>query len=286
VSDAARISGTTAVYGILGAPVSGSLSPAMHNAAFRALGLDAVYVAFPVEAAHLATAVQGLAAAGVRGFNVTVPHKTALLPLLHRITPPAQAIGAVNTVRCEGGRLAGTNTDGEGFLLALAHDLGWQPAGRHALMLGAGGSARAIAHALLDAGVAALDIANRTPARAEALAADCRTRFPAARVGVLSLDALAGTAPHLLVNTTTVGMGDGRSPVELAPVGVREAVVDIVYNPLETPLLAQARALGLAAANGIGMLLFQGWAAFRFWTDREPPLEAMRAALPAGPSGT
>ena len=279
------ISGTTRLYGIVGDPVKASLSPVMQNAAFRALGIDAVYVPFPVAADRLAAAVRGLAALGVEGFNVTVPHKQALLPLLDRVLPDALALGAVNTVRREGARLIGTNTDGEGFLLSLRRDLGWAPQGKHVLLLGAGGSARAIAFCLLNAGVARLSIANRTAERATALVADTRTRFPAARVEALPLEGAAGLAPDLLVNSTTLGMasnatGAGRNPVDLARLGVREAVVDIVYNPLETPLLAQAHSLGLPCTNGIGMLLYQGGAAFRFWTDREPPLEAMRAALP------
>ncbi len=273
------LSGASLVYGVLGHPIAQSLSPAMLNAAFRALGLDAVYVPFPVAPADLPAAVTGLVAAGVRGFNVTVPHKSAILPLLHEILPEARAIGAVNTVAVERGRLRGTNTDAAGFLLALREDLGWAPAGRSVLLLGAGGAARAIAFALLGARVGRLGIANRTRARAEALVAECRTRFPATRSDVLALEQVAGVAPDLLVNATTVGMGDGRAPVPLADVGVREALLDIVYHPLETPLLAAARAQGLRCANGIGMLLYQGAAAFQFWTQREPPVAAMREAL-------
>jgi shikimate dehydrogenase len=253
----------------------------MHNAAFQALGINAVYAAFPAPPERLTEAVRGLAAAGIGGFNLTVPHKTAILPLLDRIEPEAAAIGAVNTVRCQEGRLSGTNTDGGGFLLSLRHDLDWNPAGKRVLMLGAGGAARGIAHALLEAGTGELLIANRTPERARELAAHCLARFPKARVTALGIGEAAGQAPHLLVNTTTVGMGDGRSPVELAAVGVREAVVDIVTHPPETPLLRQAKALGLPCANGVGMLLHQGVLAFQYWTGRTPPADVMRAALEA-----
>ncbi len=275
------INGETRIYGLLGWPVRATLSPAMHNAAFRALGVNAVYVAFPTPAEHLAAAVHGLAAAGVAGFNLTVPHKSAILPLLQRVEPHAAAMGAVNCVRIEAGNLSGTNTDGEGFLLSLRHDLHWDPHGKRALMLGAGGAARGIAHSLLGAGLAELLIANRTPDRARALAAECLARFPTARVEALPLAAAGGHAPQLLVNTTTVGMGDGQRPVDLTATGVSEALVDIVYHPLETPLLAQARAMGLACTNGVGMLLYQGVAAFRYWTGREPPQDAMRNALEA-----
>ncbi|MCZ6645041.1 MAG: shikimate dehydrogenase [SAR324 cluster bacterium] len=279
MSAAVSVDGKTRLYGILGHPVTSSLSPAMQNAAFAALGLNAVYVPFPVQPRQLPKVARGLAAAGVAGFNLTVPHKLAILPLLDEITPEARAIGAVNTVRCENGRMSGTNTDGEGFLLSLAHDLAWQPEGKRALLLGAGGAARGIAISLLEKGLAALHIANRTPEKAEALAADCRDLYPGAELRASGLEEAPDSAPHLLVNATTVGMGDGASPVELARVGVREALLDIVYTPPETPLLAQAAALDLPHANGMGMLLHQGWLAFRFWTEREAPLEVMRAAL-------
>lgn len=285
------IDGKTRLYGILGHPITGSLSPAMHNAAFRALGLNAAYVPFPVLPDDLPAAARGLAAAGVAGFNLTVPHKLAILPLLKEITPEARAIGAVNTVRCGdagsgGGHMAGTNTDGEGFLLSLQHDLSWTPQGKRVLLLGAGGAARGIAISLLGAGAAALHIANRTPGRAEALAADCRAHAPACEVTASGLEAAVGAAPHLLVNATTVGMGaGGGSPVELRAVGVRDAVIDIVYHPPQTPLLAQAEAQGLKHANGIGMLLYQGALAFRFWTDRDAPIAVMRAALEEGLAG-
>lgn len=291
---ATPLSGAARVYGVLGHPITHSLSPAMHNAGFAALRLDAVYVPLPVQPKDLQTAVAGLSAVGVHGFNLTVPHKTAILPLLAEVHPEAHAIGAVNTVRREGTRLIGTNTDGKGFLLSLTHDLDLNPAGSFVLMIGAGGAARGIAFALLGAGTERLVIANRTPERADVLAADCRTRFPKARVDVMPLGSsdhpdaqLAGLGPDLLVNTTTVGMGDPgnlATPISLAPVGVRQAVIDIIYHPLETVLLGEAQTLGLRTANGIGMLLYQGAEAFRFWTDREPPVDVMREALLQGKS--
>ena len=276
------LDGATAVYGLLGHPVRQSLSPAMHNAAFGSLAINAAYLPFPTPSDKLEAAVLGLSAAGVKGFNLTLPHKTAILPMLSEILPAARAIGAVNTVRNDDGRLSGTNTDGEGFLRSLAEDLSFDPTGKEALLLGAGGAARAIAFALLNAGVSRLVIANRTEARAESLAADCKARNPARSIEAASIHDLAGAAPQLLVNATTVGMGDGKNPVELEALRVREAVIDIVYHPLETPLLIQAKALGLAHANGIGMLLYQGAAAFTFWTHREAPVKVMRAALLEG----
>lgn len=275
--------GQTRLYGVLGHPVQASLSPALQNAGFRALGLNALYVAFPVHPDHLAVAVRGLVAAGVAGFNLTVPHKVAILPLLDTVLPEAQAIEAVNTVRCEpvgsGVRLSGTNTDGTGFLRSLELDLNVRPGGKRILMLGAGGAARGIAHALLRERAATLWIANRTLDRAVELAGSLRARYPDARIEALPLSGTAGLAPHLLVNTTTVGMGDGKAPVRLGEVGVTEAVIDIVYHPAETPLLAEARALGLPHTNGIGMLLYQGTAALEFWTSQPAPAGPMRKAL-------
>jgi shikimate dehydrogenase len=275
--------GQTRLYGVLGHPVAASLSPAFQNAGFRALGLNALYVAFPVLPDDLAVAVRGLAAAGIAGFNLTAPHKVAILPLLERILPEAQAIGAVNTVRCEpagsGTRLIGTNTDGSGFLRSLERDLNLHPRGKRILMLGAGGAARGIAHALLREQAATLWIANRTLSRAVELVAALRAHYPAAQIEALPLESAPGLAPHLLVNTTTVGMGDGKSPLRLSAVRVQEAVVDIVYHHAETPLLAEARALGLPHTSGIGMLLYQGAAGFEFWTGKTAPVEPMRAAL-------
>ncbi|MDH4120706.1 MAG: shikimate dehydrogenase [Deltaproteobacteria bacterium] len=275
------IDGTTRLYGVLGHPVSHSLSPAMHNAAFGHLGINAAYVAFPVAPARLPQAIAGLWALGVAGWNLTVPHKESILPLLNTVLPAAQALGAVNTVRVEeDGSLTGTNTDGEGFLRSLDKDLGWNPAGRKALVLGAGGSARAVAAALLAGGVAELILANRTLERAEELAALCRGLAPQAKIDPLPLDQLEGLAPHLLVNTTTVGMGESHlAPVALERVGVTQAVLDIVYSPPVTPLLAAAQRLGLAHANGLGMLLYQGALAFTFWTGQPAPEDVMRKAL-------
>ena len=276
------IDGETLLYGILGHPVRSSLSPAMHNADFQALEINAVYLPFPVSPEKLPQAVKGLVASGVCGFNLTVPHKVAILPLLDEITPEAKSTGAVNTIRCRNGWMAGTNTDGEGLLKSLQEDLNWSPASKQVLLLGAGGAARGIAFGLLNAGAESLIIANRTLTKAKSLAGDCRAGFRKAKVEALPLDGLDGLEVHLLVNATSVGMGDGASPVELEKVGVSEGVADIVYSPLETPLLAQAKALGLPTANGLGMLLHQGWLAFKFWTGREPPLEVMRQALLEG----
>jgi shikimate dehydrogenase len=273
------IDGGTRIYGIIGHPVRHSLSPVMQNAAFEALGLNARYVPFPVEPRRVGEALAGLAAAGVQGLNVTVPHKQAVMPFLKGLSGAARAIGAVNCLRlADDGGYEGTNTDGVGFMLSLQHDLDFSPVGKVVLMLGAGGAARAIGWHLLEAGVARLTIANRTFERAQELARALRAD-PGGEVDAIPFDAVEGKGPHLLINATSVGMGDGHAPVRLRTVEVREAVMDIVYSPPSTPLLEQARELGLARANGMGMLLYQGVAAFKYFTGEEAPVPAMREAL-------
>ncbi|HEY8418229.1 MAG TPA: shikimate dehydrogenase [Limnochordales bacterium] len=279
-----ELSGETVVVGIIGWPVAHSLSPQMHNRAFAHLDMNWVYVPFPVQPADVETAVAGLRAVGVRGFNVTVPHKTAVIPYLDRLTPAAATIGAVNTVINQDGYLVGDNTDGIGFVRSLREEAAFDPAGSRVCILGAGGAARAVAFALAEAGAVRVAIANRTVARAEELAA------AVARQGVqtaaLPLDGpelaeeLAGA--DLLVQTTPAGLkggGDDRLPVREDWLRPPLIVCDIVYNPPITPLLAAARRRGLRIVPGWGMLLYQGTAAFERWTGRPPPVAVMRQAL-------
>ena len=272
------INGETELYGIIGHPVRHTLSPVIQNAALRALGLNAVYLPLPVAPEHVREALLGLAAVGAKGLNVTVPHKQAVIPCLLELTPEAAAIGAVNCLRLGEGGYEGTNTDGTGFMLSLQEDLAWYPQGKRVLLLGAGGAARAIGWHLLKEGVSRLTIANRTFERAQELARDLRAD-PGGEVDAVPLDAVGGLGPHLLVNATSVGMGDGHAPVRLRTVEVTEGVIDIVYRPFSTPLLEQARELGLPRANGLGMLLYQGAAAFRYFAGLEAPVAAMREAL-------
>ena len=279
MNEAAQVTGRTGVYGLLGHPIAGSLSPPMHNAAMRALGLDAVYVPFPVLPEHLAEAVAGLRRAGVLGFNLTVPHKTAILPLLDEVTASAARIGAVNTVKIASGRLLGTNTDGAGVLNSLAEDLDWRPKGQTLVLLGAGGAARGIAFSLLDAGLASLIISNRTLARAEALVKDCQRHHPQREIRAIEWPTRERAECDLLLNATTLGMGAQGSPVDIKAMTIRRGVLDIVYHPPETPLLAQAHAAGLPCANGLGMLLHQGCAALEYWVGQPAPVAVMRQAL-------
>jgi len=280
----AEISGKTTLVGIIGSPVSHSLSPAMHNAAFAALGLDWLYVPFPVCREKLPAAVCGLAALGVAGFNVTIPHKVAILPLLDSISPEAELIGAVNTVAVKDGRLTGFNTDGVGLLAALTGKLGFSAAGRSVLVLGAGGAARSAVAALASAGAARVEVANRSLEKARELVSLLSERLPETSFSADSLRRLADPryleSFDLIVNTTSVGMaGDSFADLRLARLKPGLVVYDMVYAPPVTPLLAEAAACGVPAANGLAMLVSQGEAAFSIWTGVTPPAGCMEQAL-------
>jgi shikimate dehydrogenase len=282
----APVTGKTTVTGIIGHPVRHSLSPVMHNAAFAALGLDWIYVPFPVHPDSLPAAVAGLAALGVAGFNVTIPHKVAILPLLDRVSPEAELVGAVNVVALQEGVLVGYNTDGLGLLEALKREFGFSPAGRNVLVLGAGGAARGAVAALGSAGAARICLANRTLASARELVAGLAPRLPDLELGAETLELLGDPSRmssfDLIVNTTSVGMaGDCFAGLNLAGLKPGLCVYDMVYAPPLTPLLARARELGIPAANGIGMLVAQGEAAFKVWTGQAPPEGCLAGALAA-----
>ena len=258
------LTGAARLAGVIGWPVHHSRSPRLHGHWLARHGIDGAYVPMAVEPAALATAVRGLQAAGFAGLNVTLPHKQAVMALCDRLDPSAARAGAVNTLVFGPAGIVGCNTDGAGFLANLvAH--GAAPSGP-ALLLGAGGAARAIAAALLEAGVA-VSITNRSPARAEALA----VALPGVRVLPWASRAAALADHALLVNTTQLGM-DGQPPLELpldaASPGL--VVADIVYAPLVTPLLADAAARGLPVVGGIGMLLHQAVPGFAAWFGVTP----------------
>ncbi|MDQ1373419.1 MAG: shikimate dehydrogenase [Actinomycetota bacterium] len=266
-----RPGGATRVAAVIGSPIRHSLSPVLHNAAFRALDLDWVFLAFEVAPGDGAAAVDAMRALGIEGLSVTMPHKADVLPALDLLSPTAEKLGAVNTVTRQGDRLLGESTDGPGFLDALRLDEGFDPAGKRCVVLGAGGAARAVVLALAEAGAAELVVVNRTAERAhEAVAL-------AAGVGRLG-EAAAAADADLIVNATSVGMGDGRAPIDPAILTKGQLVVDLVYHPAVTPLVAGARAAGATAVNGLGMLIHQAAHAFRHWTGQEPPLPAMSAA--------
>jgi shikimate dehydrogenase len=260
------LSGKARVAGITGWPVSHSRSPRLHGFWLDRHGIDGAYLPLPIEPAHFPDAIRGLARAGFAGVNVTIPHKVAAFQICDTIDESARLAGAVNTLVFQDGRITGSNTDGWGFLANLrAH--GVDPAAGPALILGAGGSARAIAAVLLGLG-AQVSVANRTRAHAETLARD----LPGLRVLDWD-DRNDAVAEHaLLVNTTSLGMaGNPALAIELD--GGRPAVADIVYVPLETPLLAAARVRGLVCVGGLGMLLHQAVPGFSAWFGVTPVVD-------------
>lgn len=278
------VKGTTGLLGIVGWPVEHSLSPVMQNAVLQALGLDFVYVPFPVHPQALPDAIRGLRAIGITGFNVTIPHKSSIINLLDDLSPDAHSIGAVNTVKREGERLVGYNTDGVGLISSLREDLGFLPSGKSVLVLGAGGAARAAVVALLREAAGRIVIANRHPERGEELLRQVRGISSGADLAHSPLDILADSSSmsgfDLVLNTTSVGMGGTVFPdFEAARLGVDACVYDMVYAPIETPLLSAARARELRCANGLGMLAAQGEAAFAIWTGVKPPNGMMKACL-------
>lgn len=283
-----RVDGHTLLYGLVGFPVSHSRSPAMLNAAFDALGMNAVYLPFELPPESLAEGVRGLAAAGVKGFNVTIPHKRAVIGCLDAVSDEAALIGAVNTVIAGGDGLRGENTDGRGFVRALESDLGFGLEGATVLLLGAGGAGRAIGVMAAVHGAASLRVADIDEGRARDLAETVNSRVgsclcetvPPAGAGLKA--ALDGVG--LFVDATPIGMkpGDGTS-IDVGWLGGETVVYDLVYNPPVTGLIASARAAGLRAANGAGMLLYQGASALELWTGEEAPVGVMRAALEDGP---
>jgi shikimate dehydrogenase len=284
------IYGHTHIVGLIGWPIEHSVSPPMHNAAFAALGLDWCYVPFPVHPNAVAEALYGVRALGLRGINATVPHKRALVPLVDELTPAASAIGAVNTVIVREGRLIGHNTDAAGFLRAL-QEAGFEPKGCSALVLGAGGAARAVVYALASVG-AQVQIVNRTPERAASLAAEFAGVDKRARLcaGPLNAEALSQIASEvqLVVNSTPLGMWPEveSSPwPEAVPYPTKAMLYDLIYNPRETQLMRRARDAGATAVNGLRMLVHQGAEAFELWTGVRPPVDVMYAACCAALGG-
>lgn len=264
------ISGKAKTAGVIGWPVAHSLSPRLHGYWLNQYAIDGVYIPLPIEPENIVDALRALPMLGFKGANVTVPHKEAALKIVDRVSDTARRIGAVNTIVCAAdGSLDGDNTDAFGFItnvrIGAPH---WQPATGPALVLGAGGAARAVVAALLDAGVPEVRLANRTPQRAETVA-----RAFAGNITVVAWDerAEAADGAMLLVNTTTLGM-TGKAPLEMPLDALpAEAVVnDIVYAPLQTQLLQDARARNLTTVDGLGMLLHQARPGFEAWFGTLP----------------
>ena len=281
------IGGRTRVVGIIGDPIEHSLSPRMHNAAFEYLKLDYVYVPFRVSGGMLGKAVEGVKALSLRGVNVTIPHKVSVIPLLDWVEETALDIGAVNTIVVENGRLKGYNTDGVGCLEALREEE-VDVSGGKVVILGAGGAARAIAYSLAPL-ASELVILNRTGSKAVALAEELKEKGWNLRGGELRRGVLEDELKDavLLVNATSVGMYPNvdESPVPREVLKSNLTVFDVVYNPIETRLLRDAKSAGAKTIDGVGMLVNQGAVAFRLWTGVNPPKEVMRKAVVDGLTG-
>ncbi len=263
------MSGSTRVAAVIGDPIAHSLSPAIMNAGFAEAGLDWVFTAFRVPAGGAAAAVAAMRALDLGGMSVTMPHKADVAAAVDRVTPAARTLDAVNCVGWEGDELVGRSTDGDGLVLALRHDPGIEVSGLRVGVLGAGGAARSIVLALAEADAAEVLVVNRTPERAASAVALAPDRARRADVGEIP-------GCDLVVNATSVGMGDGRLPLDPALLRPDQVVVDIVYHPLTTPLLEAAASAGARPVDGIGMLVGQAALAFTTWTGVEAPLAAMR----------
>lgn len=272
------------LVGVFGTPVAENPTGAMQEAAFAAAGLNWRYLTIEVLPQDLEQAVRGAKAMNFRGFNLTIPHKVAVIPYLDRLSREAELIGAVNTVRLGDGAWVGENTDGRGFLRGLREDAQVDPAGKTAVLLGAGGAARAIAAELILAGLKRLIVVNRGAERGRALVDDMK-RKTGADIEFVEWPEPVLTVPEgtdLLVNATSIGLFpnvDAAPAVDLtsAPKGV--VVCDAVFNPAETKLLRQAREAGLKTLDGLSMLVYQGVIGFELWTGAKAPEKVMKQAL-------
>lgn len=277
------VNGKTSVVGIIGNPIRHSLSPVMQNAAFAVGGLDYIYVPFAVSPENLEQAVTGLRALGVCGFNVTIPHKTAIIPFLDRLDESADSAGAVNTVKLCGTSLIGYNTDGDGLVDALATELNFLPGADQILVIGAGGAARGAIAALCRSGAKNIVLCNRSLDNARSIMQDMSVRYPATRIDVVDttqVDCELLGLTSLLLNTTSLGMkGERIEYINITHLPVHAKVYDMVYSSSGTPLVKETSASGLQAVNGLGMLVAQGERAFEIWTGQKPPEGIMRQTL-------
>jgi shikimate dehydrogenase len=265
---------------LIGDPVEHSISPIIHNEVFRALNLNYVYLAFRVLPEDLMDAVRGLRALGVVGFNVTIPHKVSVMKYLDELSPDAEVVGSVNTVVNRGGRLVGYNTDYLGVVNTFKN-LGIKLEGTSATVLGAGGASRAVIYALVLGGVERVFIVNRTLEKAVSLAGEFSIKFPNTSLIPMSLTQEnlreAIQKSHIVINTTSVGMYP-RTEESLVPPDLLRSdlvVMDVVYNPLETKLLRDAKAVGAKVVDGVNMLVYQAVASFKLWTGIDPPVDMM-----------
>lgn len=270
--------GTTRTAAVIGNPVRHSLSPHIHNAGFRALDLDWVYVAFDIAPGRAGDAVAAMRALHLGGLSVTMPHKADIAASLDRLTPQARLLGAVNCVAWDQGELVGHNTDGGGFVDSLEQETATTVRDRSCLVVGAGGAARAVVLALAESGAGEVVVVNRTPRKAHAAA---ELAGPVGRVGSVG-DAAAA---DIVINATSVGMdgtgGAGRLPIPADRLRADQIVADLVYHPVVTPLMAAASAAGATVVGGVGMLVHQAARQFELWTGHPAPVRAMEDAASA-----
>jgi shikimate dehydrogenase len=274
-------SGKTAVYAVIGDPIAHSMSPVMQNAAFEAMNLDCFFLAFKVAPAEVENALLGVRGLGIRGLNVTMPHKNAVVTYLDEVDETAQFLGSVNTILNEGGKLRGFSTDGIGALRALKEN-GATLSGKKLVLLGGGGAARAIAFTLAKE-VGELVLLNRTPEKTVPLAEALNQKFHRkVTAGSLSPSAIKENLrdADVLINATSVGMHPNalQSLVKSEWLKLSLTVMDIVYSPLETKLAKDAKAAGAKVVSGLEMLIYQGAASFELWTGKPAPVEVMRKA--------
>lgn len=273
------ITGKTKIVGLFGYPVEHTLSPYMHNAAFESLRLDYCYLPFRVRPEDLKTAVNAIKALNMRGMNITIPHKEAIIPLLDELDKEADLIGAVNTVLHEDGRLIGYNTDGKGFIRSLKEEGGIIPKGNRILIIGAGGAARAIAFSLAIEGAEKIFINDIITQKAKELSSAIIAKTSSEAIYIKDLKEGIEKV-NVIINATPLGMKK-EDPLPISPelLSQRLFVYDIVYNPPETSLLREARSKGAKALGGLGMLLYQGALSFKIWTGQEPPMDVMKKAI-------
>ncbi len=272
------------IYGVIGWPVKHSLSPAMHNAAFKELGIEAEYKLFEVRPEDLGNFIHSISKESICGLNVTIPYKEIVITFLDKISSEAGLIGAVNTVKVSDNKLEGYNTDGEGFLRHLTEDLGFKPEGKNIAIIGAGGAARAVSVYLGKEKPKRISIYDIDKARLEALFGHLKENFNNIEFkSANSIEELDIEDCSLLINATPIGM-KASDPCLVDGKFIHKGILvyDLIYNPKETKLLELGKQKGAVVSNGLGMLLYQGAAAFELWTDKKAPIEIMREALREG----
>lgn len=264
------------IYGVMGDPIAHSMSPDIHNDAFEKENIEAVYHHFHVTKEGLNDAMKGMKALGIEGFNITIPHKTSIIPFLDEVDELALAIGAVNTVVNKNGRFIGYNTDGKGFFKSLCDEISGDIKAKKTLVIGAGGAARAIYFTLVKEGVKQVDIANRTKERAAQLVSDCPYDKVSKALSIIEAEESLSQY-DLIIQTTSSGMSPelDHSPLKVDQLKTGAIVSDIIYNPLQTKLLREAGEKGAETQNGLGMFINQAALAFEIWTGIMPDTARM-----------